>query len=391
MTSDTSTHVGSGGALLAQAWAPTWSGAARVRLGACLPGWDVGAVPAVAQHLSALCAARTEVQLRGATPLDAGTSHAHGYVVTLVARDKQTPCAWLELEGPLSRALVDLALGGTADASELALVQPLDRTREGVLLYLAASVLAVVPQDALAIANITRAEDMALPTRVACAVRVQLHGRAHGAHVSVALDALPLPTEALAAALTRGALPSWARDEPCELSITIAGGALPGEVLHALQPGDLLIPAELWADSGAWRTAALCCDALGGPIARVVWDADDALLRIDTSARVADQCILRAEHFDAEPQAPGDLAAEVPFRIDAARVTMPLHELARWLRDERVPLTVDPDAPLTLYAAGRPVARGRLVRDGANVGLCVERVAATYSSAGSPNTDAYSR
>ena len=39
---------------------------------------------------------------------------------------------------------------------------------------------------------------------------------------------------------------------------------------------------------------------------------------------------------------------------------------------------------------GREVASAAL-RDGANVGLCVERVAATYSSAGSPNTDAYSR
>jgi hypothetical protein len=49
-------------------------------------------------------------------------------------------------------------------------------------------------------------------------------------------------------------------------------------------------------------------------------------------------------------------------------------DVARWLSEGRLPLDVDPHAPLTLWSEGHALAHGRLVRDRSDVGLCVESV-----------------
>ncbi|MCA9536012.1 MAG: hypothetical protein KC593_20135 [Myxococcales bacterium] len=328
-----------------------------------LPGWDEGARVCAARTLSELCAARCEVTLRGPHALAADDGRdPHGYVVSLVARETQTTCAWLELEGDLARAIVDLALGGTAETAELAFTEPLDATRQGVLLYLVASVLASIGQDALAIAGLAPAHAVPRPTRVACAARLSTQGRSYGARLSVA-PALLGPAVRASAAVDGRALPGWAREHACVASVELAHGSLPGDELAALQAGDVLVPTHAWADAGAWSTATLRCDAFDEPVASLHVDANGTL-----------------QTAPPRPRPPTSSPASQPgadwtdFSVVAARVSVSLGDLFRWLSEGRVPLAVDPAAPLTLFVADRPVAQGLLVRDRANVGLCVARV-----------------
>ena len=83
---------------------------------------------------------------------------------------------------------------------------------------------------------------------------------------------------------------------------------------------------------------------------------------------------LRPLPHDAGAEGPVSEAGEARFTIEAARVRAPLVDVARWLSEGPLPLDVDPLAPLTLWSQGHALARGRLVRDRGDVGLCVESV-----------------
>jgi len=282
-------------------------------------------------------------------------------VVTLATRDGGVACAWLELEGSLARALVDLAIGGTADTAELAQLETLDPTRTGVLLYMAACALTAVPQDALRIVDLRRGCDVPRPERLACAARVTLQGRVYGAQLSVDAGALP-PLTSSPAALLRDAqrVPAWARDTTCLVSLELARGALEAESLATLEPGDVLIPDEVWTEPGAWEYAALRCDVFAEPLATARLDARGALVLSDT-----------------RPLGSGGPPSDTtltPFTIEAARVRAHLTDVLGWLADGRLPLDVDPHAPLTLWSNGHALGRGRFMRDRSDVGLCLESV-----------------
>jgi flagellar motor switch/type III secretory pathway protein FliN len=214
---------------------------------------------------------------------------------------------------------------------------------------------------------------------VACAAQLTLDGRAYGAHLSVAPALLSVSASGVPSSVLQGVVPDWAQAAPCEVSVTLARGALDAGALAALEPGDVLIPCEVWADAGAWSEARLYCDAFTEPLATLCVQADagagGGLLARGPAPRAV------------APRAPSD--GVVAFSVDAARASVPLSDLSRWLAEERVPLPVDPAAPLTLFVAGQPVARGHLVRDQGDVGLCIERtLRPLQSSAGSPNTAA---
>lgn len=349
MSTDTDRHVGPVAA--GELW----------RIAAALPGWDAAACGAVARCLSGLCSARAEVVVAGPSRLPpASGPAADEVVVTLAMRDGGAACAWLELEGPLARGVVDLALGGTADTAELAHVEPLDPTRMGVLLYMAACALRAVPQDALRIVDVRHGRDVPRPARVACAARLSLQGHVYGAQLAVATEALPLLASAGALLQVAARVPAWAREAPCVVTLELARGALDEGALASLEPGDVVVPDEVVAEPGAWETARLRCDAFESTLARVRRGADGALHLTPTT-------------HDAGSHAALD-AGCTAFTVEAVRVRAPLADVARWLGEGRLPLDTDPLAPLTLWSGGRAVARGRLVRDRSDVGLCVESV-----------------
>ena len=351
MSTDTDRHVGP--VTAAELW----------RIAAALPGWDLAACASVARCVSALCSARAEVLVLGPSRLAPTSGPPEDDVVlTLATRDGGAPCAWLELEGSLARAVVDLALGGTADTAELAHVEPLDPTRMGVLLYMAACALTAVPQDALRLVDLGRASDVPRPARVACAAHLTLQGRVYGAQLSVAIEALPSLSSS-PSALTRAAqsVPAWAREATCVVTLELARGALEAGSLAGLEPGDVVVPDCVLAEPGAWDTAVLRCDAFDHAVASVRRDPSGALH-------------LRPLPHDAGAEGPVSEAGEARFTIEAARVRAPLVDVARWLSEGPLPLDVDPLAPLTLWSQGHALARGRLVRDRGDVGLCVESV-----------------
>ena len=351
MSTDTDRHVGP--VTAAELW----------RIAAALPGWDAAACTLVARCVSALCSARAEVLVQGPSRLAPTLGPPEDDVVlTLAARDGGEPCAWLELEGSLARAVVDLALGGTADTAELAHVEPLDPTRMGVLLYMVACALTAVPQDALRIVDLGRASDVPRPARVACAARLTLQGRVYGARLSVSVEALP-SLSSLPSTLTRAAqsVPAWAREATCVVTLELARGALEAGCLAGLEPGDVVVPHAVLAEPGAWETAALRCDAFDRALASVRRDPSGALH-------------LRPMPHDAGTEGLAADAEETLFTVEAARVRAPLVDVARWLSEGRLPLDVDPHAPLTLWSEGHALAHGRLVRDRSDVGLCVESV-----------------
>lgn len=363
MSTDTDRHVGSRGAEgVAIGLAPRApaSAAELWRVASVLPGWDVSVLPTVARRLGELCATRVELVVTGPSRLGAHTLTSHDVVVALATRDDGVPCAWLELEASLARGVVDLALGGTADTAELGHVEALDATRTGVLLYMVACALASVPQEALRIVDVLPASEVVLPERLACSARVTLQGRVYGAQLSVNVDALPaLPSMRAPRPVT--SLPEWVANSPCQVTLELARGALESATLASLEPGDVLIPDVVTAEPGAWESATLRCDAFPQPLATVRVDPRGALSLVE--AREA-----------ASLDAPAVPEGHVLFSVEAARVSVRIADVQRWLAEGRLPLDVDPHAPLTLFVGQHALARGHLVRDRGDVGLCVESV-----------------
>lgn len=326
-----------------------------------LPGWDASALGAAGRRMSELCAARTELAVSEPRRVVASEHGSNDVVITLAARDGGAVCAWLELEASLARGVVDLALGGTADTAELGHVEALDATRTGVLLYMAACVLRSVPQDALRIVGVQPASDGLLPERLACAARVTLQGRVYGAQLSVDVTALPAPTPWPTERLREASLPEWARDASCQLTLELGRGALDAATLSSLEPGDVLIPDIVTAEPGPWESATLRCDAFAQPLASVTLDASGVLMLAEARG---------AASLALAPSAP----ALCQFTVEAARMSVRIADVQRWLVEGRLPFTLDALAPLTLWQGRHALARGHLVRDRSDVGLCIESV-----------------
>lgn len=364
MSTDTDAHVGGGGTghpSVACSHGARVTAAELWRLAVALPGWDAAACGPAARRLGELCAARIDMDVSGPWRSSSESVDAPGdVVITLVDRDRGVVCAWLELEAGLARGVVDLALGGTADTAELALVETLDTTRTGVLLYMAACVLSSVPQDVLRIHDVRPASEAPRPARIGCTARVSAQGHVFGARLTVDPLALSVPVPPLAPTLRAAQpVPSWARDAACQVTLELARGALDAVSLGSLAPGDVLVPDVVVAEPGAWETATLRCDAFPTALATVRVDADGALLLADGTPAAT----------GLGATVPAGL---VPFTIEAARVSASLSDVLRWVSAGRLPLRVDPRAPLTVWEGAQATARGRLVRDRGSVGLCIE-------------------
>ncbi len=340
-----------------------------LRVAGSLPGWHAGLRSSLERELSALTSVAAQLRFRGPLCLGPGQRARGDVVVSLVHRVTRARCAWLELEGPLARALVDLAIGGTADAAELALVEPLDCTRSGVLLYLLARLLREVPGSMLCIEGIEGIEgasDAAPDTRIACAVGVTLAQRDYGAHVTV--DPAALPRDGVEG-LLQGELAPWWSERACTLAFQLARGVLRPDTLAALAPGDVLIPEEIFGTPRA-------------PSTRLYLPEAELQLGWVEGPEPSRGC--RPEVALSPERAVTTDTAEPPvaFSIESKRWRARYGEVLGILKGTRE-LPPAPES-LTLFSEGHALARGTLVRVGDQLGFAVER-----ARSWGPNTQPY--
>ena len=228
---------------------------------------------------------------------------------------------------------------------------PLGDVERGVLAYALARWLGPGPLVVAAVVTTEAALREAVPAGLEWPLELRL-GALRGA------GELWLPEVAELAPAPRRPLPAWF---PLEASVVAGLATLEAAELARLEPGDAIVPEELWIDRdrrGAVRVRV--------PGAERVFHcrADGALRveRIEDDGAGARAARLPREKSDMNEETIAKMSeTPVTLRIEIARLELTLGEVASLAVGEVVPTGRAPSAAVTLRAGDRTVALGELV------------------------------
>jgi len=267
----------------------------------------------------------------------------------------------LTLDPTLAAAIVELTLGGSVAAADIA-AGPLGELERGVLSYAFGRWLAGSPwQVADAFAHPAALHALLVdPIRWPAEIAIgPLRGEA----------ALWLPPDA--APPRPRALPHWATELPVELVLDAGDATLTARELHALRPGDVLVPDRIGVardPDGLRGHARLSASGARWGVACVIEDGE---ARVARRADRDSPITARLEELMSDDASPLEAMGDTPVQltVELARLSVPLGELAS-LAPGAVLRTGRPlGEPVQLRAGDRVIGQGELVEVEGELGV----------------------
>nr|WP_286154277.1 type III secretion system cytoplasmic ring protein SctQ [Ochrobactrum vermis] len=180
----------------------------------------------------------------------------------------------------------------------------------------------------------------------------------------------------LAALLDQAAEPAslFATSVPVPLRILYGATTITLREMKELERDDVILPAD--SELHASRSCCLIGDRLAAPVSAVNggWHLNDHFLPLTGSEWDFDMATERTTENGDDDSVAGLADIPVTLVFEAGRVALPLAEVQRLDAGALIPLDAPVDNGVSIFASGKRVGRGELVKLGEKLGIRVVNI-----------------